>query len=454
MSTSRLLRLGTLCVALAVVMLLTAAILGTRDDGSGETTAPAGRSPAPSSSLIANPGDLSSTIAALQAQLAQLPTDYDAWSALGAAYTQQARVTGDPSYYAKAQGALRRSLKEKPKGNFAALTGEAALAAGRHEFGHALHLARLSQRINPYSSANLGMLVDALDELGRYHQATVTVQRMVDLKPDVPSYTRASYVFELKGNLRGASYAMRQAARIAYSPDDKAFALFQLGELAFNAGNLAAAGRYYHQARSLDLTYIPPLEGVAKVDAARGKDAKAVREYQHVVNVYPSPTYVIEYGDLLRSLGRFADARRQDQLVRAQEHLFLAAGVNLDLEQALYDANHGRPTQALVCARRAFKARKSVFVEDAYAWALHVNGLDKQALVHSLHAERIGTRSALLAFHRGMIEKSLGMTRAATASLRAALRINPYLSPLYAPEARAALTQLERHATTPSGGGR
>jgi len=51
--------------------------------------------------------------------------------------------------------------------------------------------------------------------------------------------------------------------------------------------------------------------------------------------------------------------------------------------------------------------------------------------------------NALFAYHRGMIEKSLGMKSAAVASLLRALRINPYFSTLLAPKARAALAQLK-----------
>ena len=114
--------------------------------------------------------------------------------------------------------------------------------------------------------------------------------------------------------------------------------------------------------------------------------SQAVRDFQTVVDRYPSPTYVIEFADLLDSLGRVDRADDQRALLRAQEQIFRAAGVNLDLELALYEADHGRAQASLASARRAFAERQSVFVEDAYAWALHVNGRDRAALRHSDHA--------------------------------------------------------------------
>jgi tetratricopeptide (TPR) repeat protein len=441
MRLSRTARFAATSMALAVAMFLTAAVGVTR--GSSGSAAPVGRSPSSDiAAELANPGDLSSTIAALQARLRRIPQDAGSWAALGSAYIQQARVSGDPSFYAKAAGSLHRSLDVQPEGNAPALTGLAALAAGRHEFGHALSLARQSQAINAYSSVNQGMLVDALVELGRYREATRALQRMLNLKPAVPSYTRASYLFELRGNLRGARYAMRRALAIAYSADDRAFAYFQLGELASNSGDVRDAARLYRQGLAADRSYVPLLYGRAKAEAATGHTDRAVRDFQTVVDRYPSPTYVIEYADLLDSLGRDRLAARQRVLLRAQERIFRAAGVNLDLELSLYDADHGRAREALVSARRAFAERQSVFVEDAFAWALHANGHDRSALRHAVHAARLGTRSALLAYHRGMIERSLGMRAAARGSLRQALRINPHFSWTLAPRAGHALSAL------------
>lgn len=443
MTYRRGLRFGVSAVALAVVMFVTAAVVAKTGD------APASRrqgvTGAVSASAVASNGDLSDLIAALQARLRRLPDDAVSWSTLGLAYVQQARVTGDPSYYTKAAGALNRSLEVSPEGNAPALTGKAALATARHNFGRGLRLARQSQEINPYNAVNLGVLVDALVELGRYRQAFQALQRMVDLKPGVPSYTRVSYSYELRGNLEGARYAMRRALDAAYSADDRAFALFQLGELAWNAGRLTAAARLYDKGLSEAPSYVPLLYGRAKVEAARGDTKQALHDYRSVIQRFPSPAYVAEYADLLTSVGRHHEARRQDDLIAAQQRLFRAAGVNLDLEIALYDATHGRPQQALEAAARAWEKRRSVFVEDAYAWALHVNGRDGAALAHAREAARLGTRSALFAYHRGMIEKALGMDAAAEKSLRRALAINPYFSPLQAPHARRALAALTRH---------
>lgn len=95
-------------------------------------------------------------------------------------------------------------------------------------------------------------------------------------------------------------------------------------------------------------------------------------------------------------------------------------------------------------AQAEYDKRRSVFVEDAYGWALHMNGRDQEALVHAQQALRLGTRSALLHFHKGMIEKALGQRDAATADLTQALALNAHFSPLQGPAAREALAELSR----------
>src|SRR5262245_37629329 len=109
---------------------------------------------------------LAGSIARAQEHLRAVPGDYAAWAALGSAYVERARVTADPTYYPKAEGALRRSLKLRPKENPAALVGLGALANARHEFGTARDLADRALRTDPYSAYAYGVRAEAQAELG------------------------------------------------------------------------------------------------------------------------------------------------------------------------------------------------------------------------------------------------------------------------------------------------
>jgi tetratricopeptide (TPR) repeat protein len=392
--------------------------------------------------LLQPAGSLDGTIASLQSRLRRVPGDWQAAASLGLAYVQQARVTADPSYYPKAEAVLRSALALHPRDNASAYLGLAALAAARHAFSDALLDGERARRIDPANGAVYGVIGDALLELGRYDDAFATFQKMVDTLPGLASYARVSYARELQGDARGAALAMRAAREVAGSPQDAAWAAFQLGELSWNTGDVRGAFDRYHEASQLDPTWVPPLAGLAKVAWARGHLRAAIARYREVVERYPAPEHVVALGDLLSISGDRDDARRQYGLARAEAALFHANGVNVDLELALFDADHGRPHAALAAARVEWGRRQSIHVADAYGWALHAVGRDGRALLLENRALALGTRSALFRYHRGMIEAALGHAVAARRDLHAALSINPFFSILGAPLARAELVRL------------
>ena len=442
MTRGKALAMAATSVGLAVIMLAVGAVAGRPNEDEPTSTLSRGADAA-APAVLGGRTDAASTIRALQTRLKTLPNDWSAWSDLGALYTAQARLTADPSYYAKAEGAFAASLQVRPQDNASALTGKAALAASRHDFSGALTLTQSSEKIAPFNATNLGVMFDALSELGRYPQAFTVLQRMVDLKPGVASYSRVSYSYELRGDVEGAKFALTRALEISQRPADIAFARQYLGELAFSSGDLATAEKHFAQGLRDDPAYVPLLAGRARVEAARGQSEKALRDWQEVINRLPQPTYLIEYADLLASLGRDSEARAQYAIVDATAKLFRAQGANVDLELSLFDADHDRGAQSLASAKAEQGRRQSIHVEDAYAWSLHAVGQDKQALVHAKAAARLGMHNALFFYHRGIIEKSLGQRTAAIASLRQALKINPYFSPLQVPQAKKALAELE-----------
>jgi tetratricopeptide (TPR) repeat protein len=382
-------------------------------------------------------------IAGLQERLRALPTDWQANANLGLAYVQQARVTADPSYYPKAEGVLTRSLSLHGPDNVGALTGMASLAAARHDFSGALSWATQAEAANPDSADVQAVLGDALVELGRYDQAFRTFQRMIDLRPELSTYARVSYAWELRGNFHEALEAMDLALHAAATPTDVAWASNQIGDLYWNRGSVDRAEAWYRRAITEEPSFVPPHAGLARVQAATGHTMRAIRTLSWVVERYPTPEYVIALGDILSTVGRTADAARQYALVGAEERLLRANGVNVDLEIALFDADHGvNLEEGLLAARQEWARRKSIHVADALGWALHANGRDAEALAYANRALELGTRNALFFFHRGMIERSLGKVRPARRDLSTALNLNPHFSILWSARAARMLAEL------------
>jgi tetratricopeptide (TPR) repeat protein len=396
------------------------------------TTAP--RAGAGGSSTLAN------GIESLRKRLDSASNDWRGWATLGSAYVQQARITEDPSNLSKAERALRRSLQIRETGNAGALAGLGALAASRHDFSGALAWAEKGRAIAPNNATIYGVLGDALIELGRYPEAFAALQRMVDLRPGLSSYARASYAWELQGNVPNATRALELALQAAPTPNDAAFASYYLGELAWNTGRLDAAAEWYRQSAARDPSFLPATQGLAKVDAARSNYDEAIQKYEAVVTKLPIPQYFIDLGDLYELTGRHDLAQRQFELLAEQERLLRANGENVDLERAVFAADHQLDVAGgLAAAQREWDRRKSVVVADALGWTLYAAGRYHEALPYAQKALRLGTRSASFYFHKGMIERALGMQTAAIADLREALAINSYFSPLWAPRVRQML---------------
>jgi tetratricopeptide (TPR) repeat protein len=433
---SRLLALVGGALALALGLTAGAAVLrGGVPHGDSTTVEPA----AADHRANADPAAL---VASLQRTLRSHPGDAQGWAALGFAYVEQARITADPTYYPKAQQALARAHQLSPHAALT-LTGQATLAAARHDFGGALRLADQAVAADPYAAQAHAVRSDALTELGRYREARAAAERTNDLRPGPSTFARLSYAAELRGELGQASSLMSDAAGAASNASSYAFAAFHLGELARAEGKPAAAGRHYAAALRADPTYAPALAGRARLAVARGDVDAAERDYQQVVQRLPLVEYVVELGELYQATGRADLARQQWSVARASAALARANGVVTDLETALFEADHGSPTAALAAARAEWGRRHSVHAADALGWALHVNGRDKAAMHYTRLATRLGTQDARLVFHRGAIEAAAGQGERARTHLQQALRLDAGVAPLRDRAARHLLTSLK-----------
>lgn len=394
--------------------------------------------------VSARPASLSGQIAALETEVERLPTNHDAWAELGSRYVEQARLTADPVYYMKGEEAFARSLDLQPVDNFTALTGQASLAASRHDFAAALQLADEALAINDYAGAAYAVKTDALVELGRYEQARAALQRMFELRPaGVSGLTRASYALELQGDVAGARVALQRALEVANSPADQAFAHYYLGELAWNSGDVAAARQAYEAGLAADPRSLPARAGIAKTMAATGDVAGAIEQYEQVVVRLPQPEFLVQYGELLEATGQTKAAEEQYGVVRAMQQLYAANGQDVDTELAVFEADHGMPAEALASAERAYRTRPdAIFTQDAYAWALHAVGRSQEALPIARQAVRTGLPLPNLYYHLGVIAAAAGEPQAAKAALTTALQLNPTFSPLHAPRAERLLQSL------------
>jgi tetratricopeptide (TPR) repeat protein len=264
------------------------------------------------------------------------------------------------------------------------------------------------------------------------------------MRPDLSSYSRVSYARELYGQTDGAIEAMTMAVRAGGpAAENTEWTRAQLGTLYFNKGDLAGAEQQYLTSLDNVQDFVPALAGLGRVRVAQGKVEEGIGLLKQAIARMPLPEYVIALGEIEEANGRGAEAAKQYELVRAMEQLFKSNGVDTDLELALFDADHGSDPQAtLALAQAAYERRPSVKGADTLAWALFKAGRLDEARKRATEALHLGTKDALMFYHAGMIAKAQGDKTAARDYLQRSLATNPYFSPLFVPQAQAALKDL------------
>jgi tetratricopeptide (TPR) repeat protein len=383
-------------------------------------------------------------IQTLQDRLRSNPDDWQSYSQLGLVFLQKARETGDPTYYQKTEEALNKALSSHPD-DYASIGASGALALARHQFRSALELGEKARQLNPDRAYAYGVIADAQIELGQYSEAVDTLQAMVDLRPDMSSYSRISYMRELHGDLEGSLDMMQRAVETGVpNAENTAWVRTQLGNLYFNIGDLKQAEIEYQLTIQNRPNYVYAMAGLGRVQAAQGNTRQAIKLLENAVAIMPMPEFVIALGDLYKTAGQQQKADQQYKLVGTIEKLYRANGVDMDMEIALFNADHDQNlTETLALARKAYANRPSIHGADALAWALYKTDDFKEAQKYSQEALKLGTKDALKLFHAAMIALKLGDEAQARSYLKQALTINPHFSILYAADAQRTLETLK-----------
>ena len=385
------------------------------------------------------------TVEQLQERIRRNPDDPSAYAQLGLALLQRVRETADPTLYPRAEQAFAEALKRDPR-QLDALAGQGALALSRHKFADALRFGEQAHEINPYRAELYGIIGDAQIELGQYEAAFDTIQKMVDARPALNSYSRASYLRELQGDTAGAIEIMHKAVGSGVpGSENMLWTQVQLGHLYFNSGDIQRAEQMYQAALQLRPDYLYAFAGIARVQAARGEYQAAIDQYRRIIKTLPLPEFVIALGEVYEANRQPNEAKQQYDLVGAIQQLNASVGMDVDLELALFDADHGAdPAEAAARARASYARRPSIYGADALAWALYQHGEYPEAQRYSQLALRLGTRDAAMHYRAGMIALALNDRTSAREQLRQALAINPYFSVRYAEPARQKLAELDK----------
>lgn len=421
-----------------------------KDEGSPPAAGPEARAlAAADAGAPASPADLTALVHDKETRVREHPADDQAWAVLGSAYVESGKRRADPAFYPKAEVALRRSLKVRTaaRGNTAALVGLGALANARNDFATAKKWGEQVGARQPKQWDAYPVLIDAYDGLGDYPAAGKALDKLTKLRSGTQVLARSADVFRTRGWREDAAAKATEAAERATSPTEKAAALHELGELAWERGEPKEALAHYDAALQAAKDHHPSLAGRARALAALGRTDEAYGAYQSAIARLPLPEYSLELGELYDAAGLDGDARSQYAALRSQVARAQRNGVDEELVLGRYESDHGDPQAAVDRLTAEWgRGHHSVEMADALGWALFRAGDATQALPYATKATDQGPQSALFAYHRGEIERTLGMTGPARRHIDQALRTNPHFSPLLAPRAREAREALGQPA--------
>ncbi|GAA3737397.1 hypothetical protein GCM10023082_38270 [Streptomyces tremellae] len=325
-----------------------------------------------------------------------------------------------------------------------ALVGLAALADARQDYPAARTWGERALRRSPTAWAAYPPLIDAYSLHGDHEAAGRAAARLAKAGPKAPpAAAEYAVVYRDRGRREDAAAQASAAVEQASAPAQKGAALAALGDLAWERGEPEEALGQYGAALQAAPDLYTAQAGRGRALAALGRTDEAYQTYDTALAGLPDPAYALEYGELFDSLGLTGDASTQYAKVRALAARGARAGVDENLVLGRYEADHGAPASAVTRLTAEWtRGHRGIETADALGWALYRSGDASRALTYATTATEQGRRSALYTYHRGEIERALGMAAEARRHLDEALRTNPYFSPLLAPRAREALGAL------------
>jgi hypothetical protein len=209
-----------------------------------------------------------------------------------------------------------------------------------------------------------------------------------------------------------------------------------LGELERQLGHPRAARLAYRRALAAVPGSPAAEQGLARLD---GDTPGSLARRRAIVERLPLPEYVIGLGEAELAAGGIRQGTRDLQLLRAEERLLRAAGVNTDTELAVFEADHGSPARAVRLARRAWAQAPSVRSADALEWALTRSGDPRAGMAWARRALKLGSRDPLFLNHAGLTELAAGRRAEGARTLLLALAHGLDGWPWQAARARRAL---------------
>ena len=365
---------------------------------------------------------LAHDIASLEHRLVTHPEEVDTMQHLAAALLAEVRIAPRAEMLARADGLIARLLiLDAPRA--AALDAWRLLIA--HRFNEALAAARRARHSGSDDLLAVSSEADALTELGRYEEAEVAVQTLLDAHYGIAALARASHLRRVFGDLPGAIELAQQAVSQSATSRDRAWLQLDLASLHLAAGAPTTA---------LTLATVAVAELPAAALAAQARAQRALGNSRAALALYQAAAARDLRAETLVETLSLALALKEQALV-ARAQALLAGMARLD---AVHDSGDrrsfiefhlltGELASAATLARAEWLQRPDVYSAAQLGWVLWRGGQRDEAQVYATRAIAHDTVDPLLEWRCGTVLAAAGDGRGAPL-VAAALKRQPWLA--------------------------
>jgi tetratricopeptide (TPR) repeat protein len=369
------------------------------------------------------------------------PTNATNWVNLGDALMQRSRELVDPHFGDYAEWAYQEALRLDPK-KAPAMTGMAWVTGVRHQFDASIAWAEKAVALTPKDPAPYGLIGDAQVENGDYDAAFEAYQKMLDIRPDMSSYSRGAHLLYLTGDTRKALWLMNKAIQ-AGSPygENTAWCRAQLAEMLWNTGALVPAEMVMKDALKSHPKNYHLLVMAGRLKEARGDVKGATECYEKAVSVSPQHTALVALGDLYLTTGREEEAERTYRKVEQAHQHHQTHGNHDEYYMARFFADHDRQLSRALSIVQSREPRSGTDADTA-AWVYFKTGNLAEARKWIETALKKGAPDAARHYHAGMIFAAANDEAAARKHLYQALSLNSRFDAIHAERAASKLKEL------------
>ncbi len=370
------------------------------------------------------------------------PEDWKQYLNLATAFISEGRLTGNTGYYSNAAiEVLQKVTQANPSDKnilFEAMSLQSAVLLNMHQFKDALSIAEQGRKINDFNAGIYGALVDANVEMGHYNEAVKDCDKMLSIRPDLRSYSRASYLRQLYGDNKGAIEAMKMAVEAGVpGMESTEWARVTWGDLYANTGKLDTAKMIYEAALVYRPGYAYAEMGLARIAAAQKNYDEAITHTRNAIKELSEASFVAYLGDMYLLKGDQEKAMEtHKEVVRLLEegekeqakNTVVRHNGNRELAMAYLNINDY--DKALAYAKVDYAMRPdNIDANDLMAWILYKKGDYEAAQKYTDKMFLTKSKNANQTFKAGMVYTAAGNTDKGMQLHKEAMAISPYIDP-------------------------